>query len=355
VVVLDGADLSGATLSGANLAGVSLRGVALDGALLVGADLTGADLTGATMRSANLTGARLARADLSYTDLRGASLLTAHLADAIAVGADLRDALLQSANLRRAILRAADLRWARLTGASLVGADVRDARFEGAILAMANCSDARLSASTDFGLAFLYQARLERTDLARRNVAQGVGEAHTDLSLAAETYRALARTFAVGGRGADARWAHRQAARMATATHRLDRARRFHAAPWPGTPATVTLFHGRHAARWLSGVLADAATGYGTCAVRLLTTLVICWLAFAAYFTTSGGIGRAGGRAATDLDALRFSAASLTPMDAYPLIAVTDAARWGAAAEGLIGLILLGALGFVVASRLRDA
>jgi uncharacterized protein YjbI with pentapeptide repeats len=355
VVVLDGADLAGVTLSGANLSGVSLRGAALDGALLVGADLTGADLTGATLRSANLTGARLTRADLSYGDLRGASLLTAYAADVIAVGADLRDALLQSANLRRAVLRAADLRWARLTGASLAGADLRDARFEGAILAMANCAEARLSESTDFGLAFLYRARLERSDLRRRNIGPGIGEAHTDLSLAADTYRGLAQVFAGSGRGADARWAHRRAARMATATHRPDRSRRFHAAPWPGSPPALALYHLRHAARWLGGLVADAATGYGTCARRLLVTAALSWLGFALFFTLSGGISHVSGRLATAFDALRFSAAALTPMEAYPLVAVTAAARWAAAVEGMAGLVLLGALGYVVASRLHHA
>jgi uncharacterized protein YjbI with pentapeptide repeats len=365
-VVLDGADLRGALLSDGSLAGVSLRRANLEGALLVGADLSGADLVGANLRGANLTGARLARADLSYADLRGASLLTAVLSDATLVGTDLREALLQSSVMVRAGLRAADLRWARLAGANLHGADVRGARFEGAILNLVNFTAARLSASTDLGLSFLYHARFERTALSRRHLVGGIGEAHTDLGIARDTYRALARTFEAAGNAADARWAHRQASRMATATHRPDRAWRYYptADPWRPTArsgagavrfagARSAVFGLRHTAQWAAGGVFDLASGYGTCGARLLAALVATWLAFAAYFHVGGTIIRHDGAAAGWADALRYSIASLTPLDAYPLVATADGARTVATLEGIVGMFLMGALGYVAIARLR--
>jgi uncharacterized protein YjbI with pentapeptide repeats len=262
---LDGANLAGAMLSGACLFGVSLRGARLDGALLVGCDLSGADLSGASMRSANLTGARLSDADLTFSDLRGASLLTADLVGASAMGADMRDALFQSAVLDHTVLRSADLRWARLTGASLQGADVRDARFEGSVLAMCDFRDVRLSPTTDFGMAFLYGARFADTDLTRGHVRGIIGEEITDYVLARDAYRDLARVFSGIGRNADARWARRRAARMDSASHRPDRAPRYHPVPRSRAGTERLLYQACHTSRWLAGPAREIATYVACC------------------------------------------------------------------------------------------
>ncbi len=365
-LVLDGADFTGATLSGAVLAQASLRGACFDGALLVGADLRGADLSGASLRAAHLTGADLSRADLSHADLRSASLLTAKLSDVTASGVVLREALLQSAVLERALLRMADLRWAHLVGARLAGADLAGACFEGAVLLMANLSGAQLSRSTDLSYAFLYQARLERTDLQRAHLSGGIGEGFTDLALARDTWRGLKEQFRRDGRMADARWAHRQMHQATTATHRLDRARRFHG---PACPTWLRLrlpgrirrmvepvcFASIHGLRWLLGQAAAWTTGYGTSFARVTATLVAVWLGFALLFGIAGGVidSSPTGQATTWLDVLHYSAASLTPIDAYPLTLTQKPVRFAAVAEGIIGIGLLGALGHMVALRLN--
>lgn len=370
--MLDGVDLTGATLSGACLTGVSLRGALLDGALLVGADLTGADLTGVTLSGANLTGARLRRADLSFADLRGTSLLTADLSEVTATGADLREALLQSTNLSRAMLRSADLRWSRLDGADLRGATLDSARFEGAVLSSARLAGTRLSPDTDFSFAFLHEARIERTSLERAHLGGGVGEQYTHYGSARDTYRALRSFFESTGRRSDARWAHRQAWSMETASHRPDRARRYYGRASlgrtrPGVaprdsrlsrlplvlPQRIEpgLFHAYHGALWLLGHLTSVFTGYGTSLRRILLTLLATWLCFAAMYGLAGSVIHYDGRPISSVDILRYSAAALTPIDAYPLVATSEAARAGAVLEGMLGIVLLGALGYMAASR----
>ncbi len=377
--ILDGADLTRATLSGARLAGIGLRGARLDGALLVAVDLSFADLSSASLRGAHLTGANLSRSDLSFCDLRGASLLTADLSHVTATGVDLRETLLHSVRLSHAMLRGADLRWSRLDGANLVRTDLRGARFAGASLTLANLSGARLSASTDFGYAFLHRARFDRVALRREHLGEGIGEACAHLGQARDTYRALTRHFESEGRVQDARWAHRMACHMATRAHRPDRARRFFATDWqPRRPRTTTVLHPlgapvgaaaawagrrtagaratiRHGSLWALGNLNRVTTDFGTSYRRVLATLVTVWLAFGLFFQGMGGlqhVERAG--LARWYDGLLFSATALTPIDAYPLVAAASAARVGALAEGVTGLVLFAALGYVSACRLRQ-
>lgn len=318
-------------------------------------------------------------------------------------GTDLRDALLQSSTLTRAVLRSADLRWARMSGATLVDADLDGARFEGAILAMVNMTGAHLSDTTDFGYAFLYQARFHRTSLSRQNLVGGVGEALTDLGMARDTYESLKRYFQYAGRASDARWAHREAARMRTAAHRPDQARRYYGSgasltsdrgrlrrvAWSGMrragiasrrwgdpsdshgqrraasrAGTIVArsgslllgasFQARHTAQWLLGHIVELTTCYGTSYVRLTATLMLTWLAFAAIFHAAGAIIHVDGVPVGWLDSLRYSGASLTPIDAHPLVATSNAARAMALLEGALGMILLGALGYVAASRIRQ-
>lgn len=354
---LDGADLHGATLTGANLAGVSLRGACLDGAFLVGACLAGCDLAAATLRGAQLTGADIRRADLSFADLRGASLLTADLSYALATGADLRESLLHAARLCVAVLRGADLRWARLDGARLAGADLRMARLDQASLVHADLSRARLSEGTSLAYAFLHHARFDGVELTRAHLGDGPGECCRDFLRARDTLRHLARHFAATGRHADARWAHRQAGVMGTRAHRPDRARAFFPADWEGADRAARSRRAvaapiRHGLRWTLGWIAQLATGYGTSYRRILAALAIAWLGFAAHYHVAGGLMVVEGTSHWT-DALRFSAASLSPLDAFPVVATSHAARWAALAQGVLGMGLLGALGYVTASRMR--
>lgn len=373
---LAGADLSGASLCGANLRGVRLREARLDGAVLIGADLAGADLACASLRHAQLTGADLSRADLSFADCRGASLLTANLSSAVATAIDLREALLHAAVLCRAGLRGADLRWSRLEGASLAHADLRGARFGGALLAGSNFAYAHVDEATDFGYAFVGRARFDGVALQRSHLGDGIGEELRDLVAARDAFQSLRRTFEAEGRFGDARWAHVRACRMATASHRPDRARRYwikdwtidcastaHASPAAATSAPARLRraacgavkHVKHTCLWAAGQLSGLTTAYGTSYGRLMLTLTGVWVLFAAYYQSAGRIlDLDHGVAGTGwLASLRLSAASLTPIDAYPLVASAPGAQWVATIEGAIGVILFGALGYVSASRVR--
>lgn len=372
-LVLDGADLRGAILSGARLAGASLRRAMLDDALMVGADLRGADLAGACLRHAHLSGADLTRADLSFCDLRGASLLTAELSSAVATGADMREALLHSATLSGAMLRGADLRWARLNGARLHNADLRGARFGGARLTLADLSGSRVSDSSDFAFAFFYWSRLDRVALTRDHLGGGIGESVSDHALARDTYLALVRHFAGERRHGDARWAYSQSCAMNTATHRPDRARDYYPRDWAASDersssdrlvrltawardARSTL---RHGARWLTGHVSRLTTDHGTSFGRIAVTVCATWLAFAALFQATGGVFDV--RVANEpralmwqwLDALYYSAAAITPIDAYPLAASSTLGHVAATIEGIVGMMLFGALGYVTASRAR--
>lgn len=347
-LVLDGADFTGATLSGANLGGASLRRACLDGALLVGARLQGVDLRGASLRGAHLTGTDLSRSDISEADFRGASLLNADLTLATASGAVFCETLLQSAVLDGAVLRTADLRWAHLVNARLIGADLAGARFEGAVLSLARLDRAQLSPSTDFSYAFLYQACLGDLPLRRSHLKGGVGEAVSDLALARDTYRGLKHDFARRGRSADARWAHVMQQRMATATHRPDRASRYHRRSWP------FWFMLKHGLRWILGGAAELLTGYGISFGRALSTLLSIWLVFAWMFGLSGTVIHVDGAPVRPVDLLLFSAAQLTPIDAYPLATTTRAGLTASALESMLGICLLGALGHMLALRLNS-
>lgn len=373
---LVGADLSRASLCGANLRGVRLREARLDGAVLIGADLAGADLACASLRHAQLTGADLSRADLSFADCRRASLLSTNLSSAVATAVDLREALLHAAVLCRAGLRSADLRWSRLEGASLAHADLRGARFAGALLAGSNMAYAHVDEATDFSFAFIGRTRFDGVALQRAHLDDGIGEELRDLVAARDAYQSLRRTFEAGGRYGDARWAHVRACRMATASHRPDRARRYWIRDWAEGCASTG--HGssgaaialptrlrraacgavkrvKHALLWASGHVSGLTTAYGTSYGRLLLTLTVVWVLFAVYFQAAGRIlDLEHGVAGTGwLASLRLSAASLTPIDAYPLVASAPSAQWVATIEGAIGVILFGALGYVSASRVR--
>ena len=67
----------------------------------------------------------------------------------------------------------------------------------------------------------------------------------------------------------------------------------------------------------------------------------------------AGGIIHIEGPSVGLVDLLRYSAASLTPLDAYPLVTTSYAGRMAAGIEGVLGIGLLGALGHMLASRVN--
>jgi len=109
-----------------------------------------------------------------------------------------------------------------------------------------------------------------------------------------------------------------------------------------------------HTARWLAGHVNRLTTGHGTSFGRILCALAVIWIAFAAAYGATGGVMALDG-SGSSLNALRFSAAALTPIDAYPLVPASPDAHLFAFVEGVLGMALLGALGYVAASRLKSS
>jgi uncharacterized protein YjbI with pentapeptide repeats len=182
-------NLQQANLQEANLAGVKLQHADLSGANFQHADLTGADLRNADLRYTDLRNADLAGADLRNARLFGADLQNAGLRSTSLQNASLRSADLQNADLRHADLqdtdlRHADLRSADLLGANLRNASLRSANLQGAGLERANLQNAALR-HADVRYASLKEANLQKTDLQHAHLQgaylSGVWLDHTRL------------------------------------------------------------------------------------------------------------------------------------------------------------------------------
>ena len=100
---------------------------AIGGARLSGMRLDDTDLSRMNLRGAQLDRAHLSRANLSQADLRGANLLNARLEGAICNRANFTDAELSGATLNKADLTACNLSSAQLHQNDLTAVDFRDA------------------------------------------------------------------------------------------------------------------------------------------------------------------------------------------------------------------------------------
>ena len=98
---------------------------------------------------------------------------------------------------------------------------------------------------------------------------------------------------------------------------------------------------------------ADIGTGYGTSFPRMGLTLLAVWLGFALVYGQAGAVIHTHGLPVSWIDLLSFSAATLTPIDAYPLATTSALGRTAMLVESVMGIGLLGALGHMVALRLN--
>lgn len=376
--VLEKADLTDADLRGANLSNASLRKADLTGANLRDADLTGADLRKADLSEANLQGAdlpgsRLYGADLSSAELidadcssasfRDATLTDAYLMDADLAAAtfetaDLPGADLEGANLSSAVLRQANFRGASLEDADLVDVDARGAEFGNAMLERARFDHATLYGASlvdarIYGTTFGNAVVSEATELGEyvpydpTRDADGSGETAADggenaspvdrATKAAGSYRALAG-LARENEFSDLRSRFYLRRKDVERHHHRDRGRRY---------------------RWLRSVLADRVTRYGESAERVVATSALVVVLFGAIYplgllrSADGGVVRYAAEPTAALQAfstgLYYSARTFaTAPTEYRAI---GAGRALAAAESLLGLLLVALLVFVFARR----
>ena len=396
------AEFGGVRLRGANLAGASLRRANLSGADLAACDLTGASCGGITLYRARLEEASLAGADLiggilteidageaNFSDtlledasLRGARLRFANFSGAVMDGADFSDADLWGANLaataaertsfRRARLDETQLREADFTAADLTGASLRRADLSGARLRHANLRDAVLEGcdlvdadltgailphvaltGCDLRHARCAGAWLERTRMRAHQLGGAIGEEVAgEFEAAREGYIVLEQNFRTLGLGDDASWAFRRRRRMGKRLHAQHAATALH-----GRDFMAAI---RPALRWLGDIAAEWVCDYGESIARVLRALLVVLFCFAGIYWLTGclepreGVA-AGGRSAT-IDYLLFSLDSMTTVGTSE-VGLRPNGQFGVVLSGMqtvLGVVLLGLLGFVLGARTRN-
>lgn len=396
------AEFGGARLRSANLAGASLRGANLSGADLAACDLAGASCGGITLHRARLEEANLQGADLiggilteidageaNFTDtlledasLRGARLRFANFSGAVMDGADFSDADLWGANLAetaaertsfcRARLDETQLRDADFTAADLTGASLRRADLSGARLARANLRDAMLEgcelAGADLSGAILPHvaltgcdlrharfsgAWLERTRMRAHQLGGAIGEEVAgEFEAAREGYIVLEQNFRTLGIGDDASWAFRRRRRMGKRLHAQHAAAAFRQRDFMAAT--------RPALHWLGDVAAEWVCDYGESIARVLRALLVVLFCFAGIYWLTGclepreGVA-AGGRFAM-IDYVLFSLDSMTTVGTSE-VGLRPNGQLGlvlSSMQTVIGVVLLGLLGFVLGVRTRN-
>lgn len=373
------AKLNGADLRHADLSGASLSRIELNDALLEGANLEGADLVGGSLERAVLNGAKMKGALLEETHLQNSSLRFADLAESALEHADLRDAdlwgaKLQGAMLHRANLKGATLQEARAMGADFSGCDLRCAVLSQARLQRANLTGADLRGAimrdTDLAGATLREANLEglvltgcdltnihlsgawleKTKLEQRQLGEAIGEELSgEYEAARQGYLALERNFAELGDPDSSSWAYRRKRRMQKLATR-DRSRK----------ASSLRSRARYFGVYLLDQLVEWICDYGESVGRVLATLVIVCIAFAALYGALGGVlaTAANGTARVTrhpLDLAVFSLFAMTTSGAPSSGLVPRDAKIQllTGIQSMLGIALTGLLGFVAGNRIR--
>ena len=297
-------------------------------------------------------------------------------------------------NLRRAVLQQADLQGANLSWANLQEADLWNANLQGADLRGTNLQEVDLSGKfNSLEGAYLFRARLERTQLTKKQLGRAIGE-HRDTVYdeAKEAYLVLKRNFESIGRYNDASWAHVKERQMEKKTHQPNLARRYYSPkefglypspkllPGPdlyprsdsvsfgsgiaGRLRAIgfwTVFYIKHTTWWIADSIAELICGYGESVLSVLRTLAVVYAVFTlGYGLTSGVMSISSGPegatrtfTASPVDWAIFSLGALTTMDPAGLEPRNNTVQLVAGLEALLGIFLTGLLGFVVANRIR--
>ena len=362
-------------LGGANLRGTVLEESSLKrhrpvAAKLIRAALGKADLSGSLLEEADLRGASLRFADLTdavadQADFRGADLWSAKLTQGAFVGADFRAAVLREADLRGADLSGVDFRRAELSkadfrGAKLDGADLRGAKIDGA-----NFDDTHLS-----------DARLERLDLSRCSIARiHLDGAYLDRTRPAP--RPARRPDRRGGRGG-LRPGRAELSGPGAELHPAGRLRLVELGLSPPPPHAKARRPRLRRLRVARRPLSSGGRGggqvrqrpgvewlcdYGESIMRVLATMAVVYLGFAALYGATGSVLRteetpSGPRQVPTthpLDLAIFSLLAMTTSGspAVGLMPANEMVHLLTGVQASLGIALTGLLGFVLGNRVR--
>lgn len=226
---LEDANLSGLNLIGANLQGINFYRTNLQDAKLGAANLQKAALIYTDLQRAELQGANLQDAVITYANLQGANLEGADLQRANLTHTCLRGAVLRKTKLRGSRLWATDMQNADLEFADLQGADLGGANLQGANLKKAKLQQVDLELCKIDNI-FIWGAWLDKTRLRRKQLGRAIGEELAgDYGYAKHGYLTLKQNFDDLGDYGAASWAYRKERRMEKLTH------------WP--PSHIIIFY----------------------------------------------------------------------------------------------------------------
>lgn len=316
------------------------------------ADLEGADLNGAVLRNALLVGANLQRAALDDTDLRDANLIFV----------DMRSARLTRTKLQSAALTWADLREAQLIGVDFTGADLSYAKLHGLDMSRCHLQGVKLRG-----------AWLDRTRMWRHQLGDKVGEElQADSSEgpprtraayyldARETYLLLKQNFDDLGDYDAAGWAYRKERRM-------EKRQSFHQAQ-AALKARQLGQAARSYRKWLEDQFVELLCDYGESVWRVLGWIAaVLFVIGPTLVFVLGGLHLAGeswdvyyrlpGTWQEGLSAYiqhyLYTMDVLTTADFSGMNPSNDLVRLTSGILAILGIVLVGLLGFVAGNRIR--
>ena len=352
-------DLSGANLRKAHLPKISLWRARLEGANLIGAHLEGANLYEAHLEGANLYEAHLAGTNLGGARLTEARLSEAHLENAVLVGAhlegaDLTGARLDGAALCQATLRGVNLTWAR----SLRGVRLYQALLWG-----------MLSLRYDQFLGDNLSAKgprrfwLRLTNRLYESTIWEESEGH--FTEAKDVFKTLKGYFEDAGDYEGTNWAYVREQMMEKLT-RVPRELRWLYPRWRGR------FEDAHCAPdfldWLRLEFGEKLANYGDSLLRPIFWLLAVIVLFAAIYWLGGMVTAMPGCSYAELrlhprpgcaptynffNALLFSMGAMTTTDVGHARPYHSHMGFLMSLEALLGIALIGLIGFVLGNKLR--
>ena len=277
---------------------------------------------GINLDGANLSWAKLTQTDLSEGSLRNADLRGAKLEHVDLIDADLSNAFLWDANLDSAVL----------DGAKLHGANIFGTVFIDSTVSKDNIGESIAQESREYLLPDDVEMLPERNRFWQ----------------ASKIYRNLKSTFDSNGLYDNASWAYRKARKMEKhlAIYHMRDGRR--TKQW-GKVA-------KHFGKILSDSFVEILSDYGESPKRVMFSIVLLWIAFAAIYGFLSGVINADTATVTHspINLLAFSLGTMTTVESVGLSARDILAmRFLMPLETLFGITLTGLFGYVLGNRIN--
>ncbi len=321
----------------------------------------GPNITGYNL-GPNFAGVNFAEGNFNNLDFSGSILAFSNFADSNLEACNFTSAWLFRANFTRASLKFADLSKsifleANLNGTELWKADLSGASFYGANLENTRLLDAKLDGT------YFWRARMNNTELTATQLHGSIGEERERLYFQAmEAYSRLKMNFESLGHYSDASWAYRKERRMRKAWMRSQGNQSIR--NWDIAQATE--FYLKWLADWSIELLCD----YGESTRRVLV-----WIALLLGVIGPSLIDISGGIYWTESNQSTYSQFSgtcekylyiyfqyllymldtITTASFSELKPRTDVLRVISGCMAMLGIFLVGLLGFVAGNRIRNA